>query len=301
MPTNLSNALLLTMACTLGGSLTVLPTAAQDKGTLAKKVDSFTNSIGIKLAAIPAGSFLMGSPPNEANRSDDEGPQHQVTITGPFNMGVYEVTQAEYEKVMGTKPSRFSKMGTSSEKVGSMDTSRFPVESVSWDDAQEFCRKLSELPDEKEAGRRYRLPTEAEWEYACRAGTTTPFYFGGVNNGREANIDGNYPFGTTTKGPYLERPTTVGSYPPNAFGLFDMHGNVWEWCQDFYDAKYYAQRVESDPRGPSSGKVRVVRGGSWFVKVAGGTRAAVRYWFAPNIQSTACGFRVVCGFGVRTP
>ena len=131
-------------------------------------------------------------------------------------MGVYEVTQGEYEKVMGVNPSSFK-------TVSGQDTSRFPVEQVSWNDAVEFCQKLS-----AKDGVTYRLPTEAEWEYACRAGATTTFHFGGTLNGDKANVDGSNPYGTATKGPFLQRTTTGGSYPKNAFGLFDMHGNVWE-------------------------------------------------------------------------
>ena len=127
---------------------------------------------------------------------------------------------------MGKNPSYFSATGDGKDEVSGMDASRFPVERVSWDDAVEFCRKLSELPEEKTAGHVYRLPTEAEWEYACRAGTTTPFHFGSKLNGEEANCDGSLPLGTTIKGPSLDRPTTVGSYQPNVFGLYYMHGKL---------------------------------------------------------------------------
>lgn len=185
-----------------------------------------TNSIGMKLKLIPSGEFLMGSPESEEARDSDEGPQHRVRITKPFYLGVYEVTQGEYERVTGDNPSCFSKVGTGKAKVAGQDTSRFPVEEVSWEDAVEFCRKLSDLPSERSARRVYRLPTEAEWEYACRAGTTTPLHFGTQLNGREANCDGNYPYGTDTKGTYLKRTTTVGSYKANAFGLYDMHGKL---------------------------------------------------------------------------
>ena len=171
------------------------------------------NSIGMKLVLIPPGEFMMGSPrqefdslvreyPTRKKLFELEQPQHRVRITKPYYLGLYEVTQGEYERVMGTNPSAFSRSGDRSEQVSGQDTSRFPVERVSWEEAVEFCRRLSALPEERAAGRVYRLPTEAEWEFACRAGTTTPFHFGSQLNGRETNCDGNYPYGTTTKGPY---------------------------------------------------------------------------------------------------
>ena len=237
----------------------------------------------------------MGSPDDEYERRAAEGPQHRVTITQPIYLGVYEVTQAEYERVMDVNPSTHSHTGEGSASVESMDTSRFPVESVSWDEANEFCKKLSSFEEERVAGRRYWLPTEAEWEYSCRAGSTTPFHFGDSLSLKQAN----YPGDRAVEGPSLFRTTTVGSYPPNAFGLFDMHGNVGEWCQDWYDEEYYAQRVEHDPQGPTSGTHRVLRGGSYGTY--GRTRAASRDACEPFVW-TGCdnGFRVVCAFGVRT-
>jgi formylglycine-generating enzyme required for sulfatase activity len=247
-----------------------------------------TNSIGMKLALIPPGEFMMGSPASEAERDDDET-QHRVRITKPYYLGMYEVTQGEYERVMGTNPSAFSRSGGRSERVSGQDTSRFPVETVSWEDAVEFCRKLSALSAEQSAGRVYRLPTEAEWEFACRAGTTTPFHFGSQLNGREANCDGNYPYGTTTKGTYLERPTPVGSYGANGFGLYDMHGNVWEWCSDWYAG--YASTAVDDPTGPTSGSYRVARGGSW-INYARGCRSALRLRLTPDPRISLLGFRL---------
>ena len=246
---------------------------------------------GVKLefVLIPAGEFMMGSPKSEG--ISDERPQHRVRISKPFYMGIYEVTQAEYQKVMRKNPSWFSSTGRGKERVSGVDTSRFPVERVSWNDAVEFCRKLSVLPAEKAAGRSYRLPTEAEWEYACRAGTTTPFHFGDSLNGKEANCDGTNPYGTGTKGSYLQRTTTVGCYRPNAFGLYDMHGNVGEWCQDRYSKEYYANSPLADPRGFAAGFARVLRGGSWsgsaFV-----CRSASRYRNSPDDPRYFIGFRV---------
>jgi len=256
-----------------------------------------SKSTGMKLALIPAGTFQMGSPASEADRSTDEGP-HTVRITQPFYMGVYEVTQAEYESVLGTNPSWFSKTGSGKSDVSGMDTGKFPVEKVSWDDAQEFCRKLS-VKD----GQTYRLPTEAEWEYACRANTTTPFHFGSVLNGDKANVNGNSPYGTTTKGKYLERTTTVGAYSANAFGLFDMHGNVWEWCEDVYDESAYGKRsgTTPDPKVTSGSTFRVLRGGSWY-DYSQYARSADRSRNAPDDRTLDYGFRVVfSASAVRTP
>ncbi|MFO0819474.1 MAG: SUMF1/EgtB/PvdO family nonheme iron enzyme [Pirellulales bacterium] len=248
------------------------------------------NSIGMKLAYIPPGEFQMGSPEDEAERSDREL-QHRVRITRGFHLGVYEVTQGEYERVMGANPSHFSLAGDGKTEVTGVDTSRFPVERVSWEDAVEFCRKLSSLPAERAAGRSYRLPTEAEWEYACRAGTTTPFFWGGVLNGDRANCHGNSPYGTAVKGACLQRTTRVGSYAANAWGLHDMHGNVYEWCSDWRDSEYYRTSPAADPAGPSTGSDRCVRGGGFF-SAARDVRCAIRYGYFPSYRLDYLGFRV---------
>ena len=213
--------------------------------------------------------------------------QHEVVITQPFYLGKYEVTQKQYEKIMGTNPSCFSAKGNDKDKVNNMDTSQFPVENVSWNDAMEFCGKLTKM-DKK---RRFRLPTEAEWEYACRAGTTTPFHFGSSLNGDKANCAGSSPYGTKKNGPYLERPCRVGSYAANAFGLHDMHGNVWEWCADWYEKDYYNKSDKKDPKGPQDGDARVLRGGTWFGD-ASNCRAANRSVQKPEIHYNNYGFRV---------
>ena len=197
---------------------------------------SLENSIGMKLVPIKAGEFLMGSK-NEFGRWAHEH-QHKVRLSGPFHIGAFEVTQGEYAKGMGSNPSHFSAAGAGKEKVKEFDAGKLPVDSVSWEEAVEFCRKLSELPAEKEAGRVYRLPTEAQWEYACRAGTSTPFHYGEQLSSKMANFDGNTPYlkreevikgvdPATIAGPNLKRTVPVGSYEPKAWGLYDMHGNVW--------------------------------------------------------------------------
>jgi formylglycine-generating enzyme required for sulfatase activity len=268
-----------------------------------------TNSIGMKLVRIPAGKFLMGSPKEEQRRNDDEGPVHEVEITQPFYLGIYPVTQGKYERVRAANPSLYERLRGINPShfkiVRGYDTRRFPVESVSWKDAVEFCRLLSAMPEEKRAGRVYRLPTEAEWEYACRAGASDsqPFYFDkptAILSPSDANFDGRQPYGGR-KGRFLGHPSPVGSYSPNAFGVYDMHGNVWEWCSDLYDARYYRDSPRKDPQGPEDSREerRVLRGGSWL---DGGEscRAALRDRALPAERSHGIGFRVVCCVGVET-
>jgi formylglycine-generating enzyme required for sulfatase activity len=254
-----------------------------------------TNSIGMKLALIPAGTFLMGSPADEAERDEVEI-QHEVTISKPFYLGVYEVTQREFNQLMAATVKRGAIFDT--KRGGGPD---FPMENITWGEAVAFCNTLSGLPEEKKAGRRYRLPTEAEWEYACRAGTTTPFASGKAFSSKEANCNGNYPYGGADKGPFLSQTAKVGSYAPNAWGLYDMHGNVAEWCADFYDKDYYRKSPKADPRGPEKGVVstdyqdfyRVIRGGCWLDE-ARGCRSAYRFRAMPHDPYRLIGFRVVC-------
>ena len=254
------------------------------------------NSIGMKLVRIPAGTFMMGSPRSEPERVPNET-LHEVTITRPFHMGVYEVTQGEYIPLMN---------GTEFEATPVFRSGRgggpnHPMEDVEWTHAVEFCKHLSAQPAERRAGRRYRLPTEAEWEYACRAGARTPFSTGDSLSSRQANFNGNYPYGEAEPGPYLRRTAPVGSYQPNAFGLYDMHGNVAEWCADFYDPEYYENSPPQDPLGPPLGVVEsgfggfqmVVRGGCWLDD-ARGCRSAYRFRAMPATQYRIIGFRVVC-------
>ncbi len=257
------------------------------------KVEIITNSIGMKLALIPTGKFRMGSPRSEAERESEES-QHEVTITKPFYMGVYEVTQAEYMKLMDPK----NQAHFNSDRGGGAE---YPMEDVLWTEADEFCRKLTALPDEIRAGRKYRLPTESEWEYACRAGTTTAFHFGESISSRQANFNGNFPYGNAEKGQYLRRTVKVGSYQPNNFGLYDMHGNVAEWCADWYDPDYYDASHDEDPRGPPVGVLSddyenyylVVRGGCW-IDDARACRSAYRHRAMHRNKYRLIGFRVVC-------
>ena len=254
---------------------------------LAREFVNSLNSLGMKFAIIPAGKFVMGSPGSEAKRSADEGPQHEVEITRPFYLGSHQVTQEQYKKVMGN-PSRFTRNNGGG-------GANHPVEQVSWEEAVAFCRKLSAQSQEKASGRAYRLPTEAEWEYACRGGATSssPFFLGDSLSSTQANFNGNYPYGGAAKGPYLERTTPVGSYKPNAFGLFDMHGNAWDWCSDWYDENYYNQSPRQDPQGPQIGTRRVLRGGSW-INVGHDCRSGYRDWHGPGYRYHGVGFRVAC-------
>ena len=243
--------------------------------TYAQSPKTITNSIGMKLVLIPKGTFMMGSPIEEEGAKNDEK-QHQVTIGKDYYLGVTEVTQGQYEKVMGTNPSYFQKR-----VIRKSDSSMYPVEQVSWEDAVEFCKKLSDLPEEKKAGRVYRLPTEAEWEYACRAGSKAAYSFGA-----NSKTLGDYAWFGENSG---NQTHPVGEKKANAWGLYDMHGNVWEWCSDWYGV--YPKGSVSDPSGPSEGSIRVDRGGSWAYGAAN-CRSAYRGWGAPSYRIGNDGFRV---------
>ncbi len=234
------------------------------------------NSVGMEFAKLSQGVFQMGSPQGEKDRLETET-LHRVGISKKTWMGVHEVTQAQYARVTGESPSHFK-------------GDNLPVEKVSYDDAVDFCRKLSALPQELAAGRSYRLPTEAEWEYACRAGTTTPFHFGDATNGTQANHDGTKTYGNIPSGPNLGKTAPVGSYPANAWGLYDMHGNVWEWCADWYGPLAVDETI--DPQGAAQGTGRVLRGGSW-ANHGKNCRAADRYGYDPASRKNYLGFRVV--------
>jgi formylglycine-generating enzyme required for sulfatase activity len=245
-----------------------------DRQVFAQSPKEIINSIEIKLVLIPNGTFMMGSPIEEEGRYDNEV-QHKVTISRDYYLGVTEVTQGQYEKVMGTNPSKFQK-----QVILNKDSSMYPVEKVSWEDAVSFCKRLSELPDEKTAGRVYRLPTEAEWEYACRAESETAFHFGG-----SSKLSDDFAwFGNSNKQTH-----PVGQKKPNAWGLYDMHGNVFEWCGDWFNE--YPKGAVSDPTGPKEGVLRVFRGGSWEFGAASG-RSATRFFTAPFGRGDWIGFRV---------
>ncbi len=233
------------------------------------------NSIGMEFVRIPSGEFMMGSPTSEKGRKDDEI-QHRVTISRDFYLGKYEVTQGQWKAVMGNNPSLFSSCGDDC-----------PVEKVSWDNVQEFIKKLNA----KNEGT-YRLPTEAEWEYAARAGTTTPFGIGDGNNlsSSEANFNGDYPYGNAAKGKCLCKTVAVGSYQPNAWGLYDMHGNVDEWIQDWYGA--YSSSAQTNPTGASTDSSPIRRGGSWL-DIAASLRSAARSSVVPSFRNGNVGFRLI--------
>ncbi len=248
--------------------------------------DRFVNTFGMELTRVEPGTFQMGSPKDEPNRGADE-PVHPVEITKPYRIGIYPVTQEEYHKVMGGNPEdlHFTAGGKSAAKVRGLDTSSFPVEGVTWKDAQKFCEKLS-----AKEGRTYRLPTEAEWEYACRAGTQTAYSFG--DDAKE--LDHHAWHAGNSGG----RPHPVGQKEPNAWGLYDLHGNVREYCADRYDAVYYEHSPRRDPHGPDAARSPfiVLRGGGWDGKAAD-ARSAARTSTAPQVTYDNTGFRIVLEIG----
>jgi formylglycine-generating enzyme required for sulfatase activity len=240
-------------------------------GAPAGQAEERTNSIGMEFVLIQAGSFTMGADKNFETADDDETPQHEVTINEPFYLGKYEVTQEQWVKIMGENPSKFKARNN-------------PVEEISWADTQIFINKLNE----KEGTDKYRLPTEAEWEYAARAGTNTIYSFGDDPRQLEEyawykdNADGaTHP---------------VGQLRPNAWGLYDMHGNVWEWVQDWYQDNYYSSSPAADPPGPSSGSSLVLRGGSWNLG-PWISRSANRYDLAPDYRQNHLGLRLAFSAG----
>ncbi len=227
------------------------------------------------------GEFMMGSPESEEGRFDDEV-LHRVKLTKGFWFGKCSVTQGQWQSVMGNNPAEFK------------GDARLPVENVSWDDCKAFIDKVKSAA-KQQLGGEARFPTEAEWEYACRAGTTTAYFWGNALNGERANCDGNYPCGTDKKGPYLEKTTPVGRYGANAWGFADMHGNVREWCADWY-GHYSGDAVA--PTGPVAGGGRVLRGGGCG-DFAGYCRSAYRIGRNPGLRDSLFGFRLCCSAGPR--
>lgn len=244
------------------------------------------DGVDLVMMNIPAGSFSMGSPETEEHHESDESPQHPVRLSR-FFLGCTAVTQAQWRMVakypqiarpLDPDPSRFKGLNR-------------PVEQVSWEDAQEFCQRLSQR-----TGRVYRLPSEAEWEYACRAGTTTPFHYGATITPKLANYDGNYSYGRGPKGEYRQQTTDVGQFPANAWGLHDLHGNVWEWCLDDWHDNYQGAPSDGsawlDEKRTNSSKL--LRGGSWILYPRG-CRSAIRYCYSRDLRHGSLGFRVLCG------
>ena len=242
----------------------------------------YTNSIGIKFVLIPPGEFMRGSSPEEiaqalGSAGDDklwqetinsEGPQHKVVLTKAIYIGVYEVTQGQFEQVMGRNPSRFGPMGASKDTIADLDTTSFPVEKVSWDEATRFCiqlGKVQELTDDA-----YRLLTDAEWEFSCRAGTTTGFWIG---ENHQERLQTAWTYENSA-----ERTHAIGELKENPFGLYDVHGNVWEWVQDAWDPTFYGQlqgQLAVDPIKPSiAGAPHVTRGGCWSSSISSSRSAS---------------------------
>jgi formylglycine-generating enzyme required for sulfatase activity len=237
--------------------------------------DSVTNSLCMTFIRIKAGTFTMGSPSDEhIEREDREGPQHLVTISKDFYMQTTEVTQKQWKDVMGDNPSFFSNCG---------DTC--PVEQVSWGDVQSFITKMNNRGEGF-----YRLPTEAEWEYCARAGTQTAFHWGDCMSSDQANYNGNHERSGCSKGENRQKTIPVANLEKNAWGLFDMHGNVWEWCQDWFEN--YPSSSIIDPKGPTTGHSRIFRGGG-FGEHAGCCRSAYRGHNTPDNRIHILGFRLV--------
>ena len=262
-------------------------------------IQDLANDTQLEMMLVPGGTFIMGSPPEELGHQEDESPQHSVTVQ-PFFIGKYQVTQAQWRfvahlpqvnKELNPDPSNFKGDGSTSL------TNHRPVEQVSWEDAVEFCDRLSQY-----TGRTYRLPSEAEWEYACRAGTTTPFHFGETITTDLANYDGDYAYGQGPKGVDRGETTAVGSFGvANNFGLYDMHGNVYEWCQDHWHNNYEGAPTDGSAwlSNKKDSNRRLLRGGSWYDYPAY-CRSAFRYSYNLDFNSSLVGFRVVCSGAART-
>ena len=243
------------------------------------------NGVRLPMLWIPGGKFMMGSPETERDRSDWEGLQHEVTVPG-FYMGKSAITQAQWQAIAANVSQVDRELDPNPARFKGSDR---PVEKVSWEDAVEFCARLTQ-----QTGREYRLPSEAEWEYACRAGTTTPFHFGETITTELANYCGDFTYANGPKGEYREETTPVGKFPANAYGLHDMHGNVYEWCADHWHGSYEgAPKDGSTWLSDEDSTPRVIRGGSWGLN-PWYCRSAYRYTFNPGDRYNVIGFRVVC-------
>ncbi|HAZ47599.1 MAG TPA: Sulphatase-modifying factor protein [Cyanobacteria bacterium UBA11369] len=246
-------------------------------------IEDLGNGVFLEMISIPGGNFMMGSPPTETGRDNSEVPQHSVTVP-PFFMGKYPVTQAQWNAVAALPQINLPLHPNPSYTKGKNQ----PVEQVSWHEAEEFCARISQ-----KTGKIYRLPSESEWEYAARGGTTTPFYFGATITGELANFDGHSAYGFAPKGVDRQETTPVDSFPPNAFGLYDMHGNVWEWCADVWHDNYYGAPTDGsawDKNG--NNRYRLVRGGSWY-DTPKSCRSANRCASESISKVNNCGFRLV--------
>ncbi len=250
------------------------PTDILDKNTQSR-LQQIKSLSSMRMVHIEKGCFSMGSPVAETERADEEK-AHTVCITRPFLMSAFEVTQAQWESIMGGNPAHFKDCGA-----------QCPIENISWQDIQIFIRKLN-----KKSGLKFRLPTEAEWEYAARAGSTTPFAFGHQLTTAQANYDGDHPYSGKAIGRDRKQPTAVGSLKANAWGLYDMHGNVMEVVADWHHLDYYSVSPKNNPKGPRTGSFRVRRGGSWRYG-ARFCRSSFRGRVRPEAKTSLMGFRLV--------
>ncbi len=253
---------------------------------------SFANSFGMRFVRIDPGEFVMGTHDLGKDLPIPVGFEtHRVRITKPYWLSVTEVTQEQFEQVMGTNPSWHSKLADAGDSISDRSTDNYPVENVTWHEAVEFCERLSVRSEEKKANRKYRLPTEAEWEFACRERTSKPYQFEAGRN--EVTGESAGQFEEEDSLPVTE----VASYPPNSLGLFDMRGNVWEWTSDWFSPNYYANSPRDNPQGPAHGMLKVVRGSDWvFV----GERCNYpRDPLEPWRSSRFVGFRVLCEIATK--
>jgi len=267
-----------------------IPIYARHPKTAQYFIETLPNNISLEMMSIPSGKFMMGAPETEKESRNSERPQHEVRVKA-FFMGKYPITQTQWRNVAAMPQVK---------QELNLDPSSFkgdnrPVESVSWLEAMEFCERLS-----RHTRREYRLPSEAEWEYACRAGTTTPFHFGETITTELVNYDGNHPYGEAPKGEYRKETTEVGKFPANKFGLHDMHGNGWEWCADDWHENHEGAPIDAQIRIKDIKKyedpetLKLLRGGSWIAD-AQYCRSSFRYRYDAHGRNYDLGFRVVGG------